>query len=106
MEQFSKDYFFKAVTDSLINKATADGKKGIFIIHRLVEPQSFGALKCFRFNVFYMNQGNSDIPLVDSWEFKMKVTDTTYNEDIKPLYTRLLNTVYNFLDSDKYKNLI
>ena len=31
MEQFSKDYFFKAITDSLINKAGADGKKGIFI---------------------------------------------------------------------------
>lgn len=104
MEQFSKDYFFKAITDSLINKAGADGKKGIFIIHRLVEPQSFGALKCFRFNVFYMTSGTTT--LVDSWEFKMKVTDTTYDEDIKPLYTRMLNTVYNFLSSDKYKNLI
>lgn len=104
MEQFSKDYFFKAITDSLVNKAQADGKKGLFVLHRLVEPQAFGALKCFRFNILYVESGNSI--LIDSWEFRMKVTEATYEEDIKPLYTRMLNTMYNFLESDKYKNLV
>ena len=104
MEQFSKDYFFKAITDSLVSKAQADGKKGLFVLHRLVEPQAFGALKCFRFNIFYIESGNST--LIDSWEFRMKVTEATYEEDVKPLYTSMLNTMYNFLESDKYKNLV
>ena len=104
MEQFSNDYFFKAVTDSITTKARSDGKKGIFIVHRLVEPHSFGALKCFKFNVFYMN--TADTTLVDSWEFKMKVTESNYEEEMKPLYTRILLTVYNFLGSDKYKELV
>jgi hypothetical protein len=104
MEQFSNDYFFKAVTDSITTKARNDGKMGIFIVHRLVEPQSFGALKCFKFNVFYMN--TADTTLVDSWEFKMKVTESNYEEEMKPLYTRILLTVYNFLGSDKYKKLV
>jgi hypothetical protein len=105
MEHFSKDYFFKAITDSLVSKAHADGKKGMFILHRLVEPQAFGALKCFRFNIFYIGTGNESI-LIDSWEFKMKVTETAYEEDIKPLYVKMLNAVYNLLESDKYKELV
>lgn len=104
MEQFSKDYFFKVIIDSLVSKAQADGKRGLFVLHRLVEPQAFGALKCFRFNIFYVESGNSI--LIDNWEFRMKVTEATYEEDIKPLYTRMLNTMYNFLESDKYKNLV
>jgi hypothetical protein len=104
MGQFSTDYFFKAATDSLTTKAKIDGKMGIFIVHRLEEPQSFGALKCFKFNIFYMN--TADTVLVDSWEFKMKVTEATYEEDIKPLYAKFLVTVYNFLGSDKYKELV
>lgn len=105
MEQFSKDYFFKILGDSIRDKSVSDNKKGVFILHKLVESKSFGALKCFKFNLFYLEK-NVVTTLVESWEFKGKVTEASYEEDIKPIKTKLLNCVYTFLSSDKYKSLV
>jgi hypothetical protein len=48
----------------------------------------------------------SSTELVDSWEYRMKVTEANYEEEIQPLYKNLLLTVFNFLGSNKYKELV
>lgn len=104
MEQFSKDTRFKNVIDGLNFFARATGKKGEFILHKLIESSSFGALKIIKFNLFYISNGNTDIVL--TVQYKSMITKDNYQDNIKDTYIRFLNDLFQFTNSKEFAELI
>lgn len=104
MEQFSKDTRFKNVIDGLNFFARATGKKGEFILHKLIESSSFGALKTIKFNLFYISNGNTDIVL--TVQYKSMITKDNYQDNIKDTYIRFLNDLFQFTNSKEFAELI
>lgn len=104
MEQFSNDTRFKNVIDGLNLFAKATGKKGEFILHKLIESSSFGALKTIKFNLFYISNGNTTNIL--SIQHKSMITKDTYQDSIKDVYIKLLSGLFQFTNSKEFEELI